>query len=106
MTKFLDGPAAGQTLALGRAPKFLRAVFNEHEGIWDALDQVDDTPEPGETLHAYRVCGKPGKVHIRARHGGGFFALAEYRTCLQPTQQIMRDTELWRAWCREQQNLL
>jgi len=100
MTKFFNGPAAGQTLMLHRTPIFLRVC--EKGGKFDALDQLTDTPEPGETLTVYRVVERTGIVHLNIRGGkGGFFPIAGYQVCEeQPDQTVMRDTRLWQNWCK------
>ena len=54
MTRFLDGPAAGNALMLRRAPLFLRVTIDAAGGKVDALDQLDDDPQDGETVHVYR----------------------------------------------------
>lgn len=101
MTKFKDGPAAGQTLMLHRSPTFLRVVFDGSK--WDALDQIDDTPRAGETCFAYYITANHGWVHIKmARSGSGFYWRADYTFCAeQPPQALMRDTAAWQAWCTE-----
>lgn len=102
MTHFEDGPAKGQTLMLKRAPHFLRVV--ETDGTWDALDQLDDQPEPQEKIYAYRRVGKPGMVHINTgrKNHGGFFSMAAYRFYSeQPADSQMRDSEQWQQWCRD-----
>ncbi len=99
MTHFIDGPAAGQTLMLKRAPLYLRVV--EKNGAWDALDQLEDTPDPAEKIYAYERVGKPGQVHINQGSGrGGWFTMAEYSLVAdQPGDVVMRDPESWRKWC-------
>lgn len=102
MTRFIDGPAAGQTLMLKRAPVFLRVVQGEK---WDALDQPDDEPLENETVYAYQLAEAPGHVHLSTRgqngkRGGGFYPLANYKLCEeQPTKTEMIVTGDWRAWC-------
>lgn len=103
MTKFLDGPAAGIVLALRRSPTFLRVVraryARESEQEWDALDQPSDAPRMGEDVHVYRCVSRSGVVCVRARKGGGCFALAEYRYHeAQPDRETGRDTAKWREW--------
>lgn len=100
MTRFLDGPAAGQTLGLRRAPLFLRAVRNE-KGEWDALDQPDDSPHGSETIVAYKQVAFHGHVHVcRRPRGGGYFAMAEYRLVEpQPADSSMRTNKAWQEWC-------
>lgn len=107
MTKFLNGPAAGQTLMLKRAPIYLRVVrlaIGVGSSKWDALDQPTDNPETGEIVFAYKCkCkGEPGTVHLNmGRKGGGWYAVAEYELCeVQPTDAEMRSTPAWQAWCR------
>lgn len=104
MIRLLDGPAAGQTLMLKRAPRFLRVVRGP-SGKWDALDQLDDTPNDDETITVYaRGAEKPGVVHLNmGRLGGGFYVLAYYRHHpAQPAEWQMRETSAWQAWCRDQ----
>ncbi len=102
MTRFEDGPAEGQVLSLRRAPKYLRVV--ECRGAWDALDQMDDVPQPRETLYAYEVVGEPGMCHIRGAKISGFYALATYRFIAeQPDEAVMRDWVAWRRWCLARQ---
>lgn len=98
MCRFLDGPAAGVTLLLRRAPLFLRAVNNR--GDWDALDQLNDTPAAHEAIVAYRRVAAPAIAHInRGGHGSGWYALADYRVVVdQPAEAELRDTAKWRAW--------
>ena len=104
MTKFSDGPAAGVKLLLGRAPAYLR-VTRDSAGKWDALDQIDDAPEPGETVIVYRKVSDDGTVHVdsqdeRGRRRGAWYSMATYAVALvQPGDDITRDTTRWRAWC-------
>lgn len=105
MIKFLDGPAAGKTIWLRRAPIYLRVVI-DGETV-DALDQLDDTPKASETIHAYRVIGKPSWIHLcvrgKDRSGGGYWGAGEYEVCdPQPDEATMRDNERWREWATEQ----
>jgi hypothetical protein len=101
MTTFQDGPAKGKTLMLRRAPRFLRVV--EKNGKFDALDQLDDKPEPGENLFAYEITGRPGMMHIHKRGGGGWYPIANYRFIEpQPTDAEMRTIEAWHSWCMKE----
>lgn len=88
MTRFLNGPAAGTRDLVGLI-------------TWDALDQPTDTPAPEESVFAYKVKGEPTMCHLNIRGGkGGFYPLAEYELCeVQPTEEEMRSTAAWRAWC-------
>lgn len=98
MIRFVDGPAAGVTLMLRRAPLYLRVTKGPH---WDALDQLNDFPDPDEVLTAYRRVGTPGMVHIDfTRKRSAWFAVATYRVVPdQPPDRVVRSTYLWRAWC-------
>lgn len=103
MTQFKDGPAKGQTLMLRRAPVYLRVT--ELLGKFDALDQLDDEPEPGETLHAYVITEKPGHIHINTgrKPGGGFYPMATYKLAeVQPPQETMKKKALWQEWTSQQ----
>jgi hypothetical protein len=64
VTRFIDGPAAGTVLSLKRSPLFLRAVQDPLDGKWDALDQLDDAPRPGERIVVYRKTEDRGMVHL------------------------------------------
>lgn len=105
MTQFTDGPAAGVALALRRAPRFLRVVRGR-KGEWDALDLLNDTPEAGEVLTAYRLKSHDGGYFLdwhdkSGRRRGGCFQNATYEVCPeQPDEATMRETESWRNWCR------
>jgi hypothetical protein len=100
MTRFKDGPAKGQLLMLNRSPIFLRVV--EKDGKWDALDQWEDSPRPGESIHVYQRVGEAGTCHIYARGGGGgFFSAGDYEhVAEQPSDEDVRNTAKWQAWCR------
>lgn len=102
MTTFLDGPAAGVTLFLRRAP-FLLRVVQSHTGEWDALDQLTDQPGPQETIAVYRLARAAGTIHLCARGKGaqsGTFAMAEYRLHeVQPADATARSIRAWRTWC-------
>ena len=108
MHKFIDGPAQGIVLCCQRAPLFIRVV-RSHVGF-DALDQLDDTPESHEEVFVYVLYGKPGSVHYcgRDKNGKRFGRTeqtADYRLydpsvlgpC--PDQVCLRDNKLWREWC-------
>ncbi len=106
MTRFLDGPAAGQTLMLGRAPVYLRVVKGE---TWDALDQIGDTPNDDETVHVYRLVKTAGIMHVDGRDKktgkrfGNWYTIAEYELAPeQPDDVTMRDTLMWQTWAAQQ----
>lgn len=101
MIRFLDGPAAGVVLWLKRAPVLLRAV--EHHGKWDGLDQIEDDPQPGESVHVYVRSSAVRAVHVSRRSGGGgVYPMADYRyASRQPGGEHGRDRAKWRQWCRD-----
>lgn len=105
-TRFLDGPAAGTVLDLARAPQFLRVVISP-AGAVDALDLLDDQPQEGERILAYRlasqvqrgiVCSR-GLVEGRCRR----WVAAEYRLHgVQPDELVARENDLWSLWAMSQ----
>lgn len=104
MIRFLDGPAAGRSLMLRRAPLYLRAVWDAVNQKWDALDQLTDLPAPGEMIVVYRRTGEPSAAFIdwteKGRRRGGCFAVAEYALVSdQPDDATTRLTKSWRKWC-------
>lgn len=103
MTKFLDGPAVGVVLGLSRAPLLLRVVHNsDRKDPWDALDQINDRPQWGETIHVYRQVSYDGHVHVcRRPRGGGYFAIATYTHIPDAPVADLRDTAKWREWAAE-----
>lgn len=99
MVRVLDGPARGAVLSLRRAPMYMRVVIDPH-GKVDALDQVDDVPEPGETVHVYaRLRGTRSQVSVRP---GGCYETGDYEHMPDVEAERLRDTDAWRAWAREQ----
>lgn len=105
---FSDGPGTGSPLELARAPTFLRVVVAP-DGTVDALDQLDDKPNLDETIYAYRLFGKPGRLHIdrtnpkTRRREGLWYRTARYQLCaVQPGDEVLRDCQRWQAWCVEQ----
>ena len=106
MTLFDDGLAKGKGLTLRRSPVFLRVT--EKDGEFDALDQLDDQPAPGETIHVYLRVGEPGFCFVdgtdkQGRRTGYRCAFAHYRLYdPQPIREEAWDTSLWREWCAEQ----
>ena len=106
MITFQGGPASGLTLELQRAPMFLRVVHNGK--TFDALDQLDDKPEPGETIFTYKIIGQPGYAFIDGRDKktgerfGRKTAIAKYEFYYtQPSDEIMLDNDKWGAWATE-----
>ncbi len=102
MITFLDGPAEGARLNLRRAPIFLRVVLDA-SGEIDALDQLDDEPRPTEAIHVYSRTGPPSRgIACTRGHGCHPFVVAEYRYWQgQPSEDVLRNTEKWQAWCLE-----
>ncbi len=107
MAKFLDGPAGGVSLGCRRAPLLLRAVFNPRarKAPWDALDLLEDAPKPHEKLTAYRRVSEPVRYHVLyggSPRRGAWFTDADYRVVdPQPADEVLGDTNKWRAWCAE-----
>lgn len=101
MISFLDGPAEKTVLNLARTPIFLRVVINA-AGRVDALDQLDDDPAEDETIHVYRIVGKPmtGVACSRGRGGGcKRFVAAKYRLHdRQPLDMQARNQQWWTEW--------
>lgn len=100
MTRLLDGPAAGTDLMLRRAPVWLRVVVAP-DGTVDALDQLQDTPQPDEEVHVYRqVEGTSSVVFAcRTRSRGGRYEGASYRHVPGAPADDLRDSAAWQAWC-------
>jgi hypothetical protein len=102
---FLDGPAAEKKgLCIRRAPLFLRVVVKTEAGkpVWDALDQLQDQPAIEEKVYAYRLVKAEGHVHVcRRPRGSGYFVIATYRLVddPQPTEEELRSSRKWQAWC-------
>jgi hypothetical protein len=71
---------------------------------YDALDQLEDTPNPDETIYLYRITALPGWCHIRAaKGGGGTYSMGHYAyVSPQPDDAILRDNAAWRNWVSEQ----
>lgn len=106
MITFADGPAGGHDLMLRRAPHFLRVTIapGRTGPKVDALDQPDDQPEPGETVHVYVI--DPGTRSLvflcgtRPRSASGRYAGGRYRHLPvgADVQLQIRDRDAWRAW--------
>jgi hypothetical protein len=86
---------------------FLRVVIDE-SGVVDALDQLDDHPKQSETVIAYRrVKDTLTNFHLRcgreSKLKSGWYQAAQYRVIeQQPSEETLRDTAKWQAWCMEQ----
>ena len=112
MTHFLDGPAKGRVLELQRAPVMLRVVMEVVKGSphFDALDQLDDTPEPSEFIYLYKLASNDGVMHVDGRDPktgkryGRTVRMNSYRLYPDPpADEILRDTQRWREWCERLQ---
>ena len=108
MSNFLNGPAAGNTLSLGRSPYFLRAV-RDTGGKWDALDQLDDVPAANEEIFVYRLASEPMVAHIDGRDPktgkrfGRWMSIADYVLHdVQPDDHSARNKAAWQQWCADQ----
>ena len=103
MVELRGGPAGGVTLALRRAPRFLRVVIDP-AGAVDALDQLEDTPTDGELVEVYELLERRGPVHVCARRGGGsgWYESASYTFRGDVDGNQLRDTAAWRAWAAAQ----
>jgi hypothetical protein len=97
-SKFIDGPAAGTTLELQRAPHFLRVVIDNEGGV-DALDQISDTPMDNESIYVYRMSANLGRgiACSRGKNGGcRSFLMCEYKVhANQPSDDVLRDNDKW-----------
>ncbi len=119
MTSFTDGPAAGQTLMIKRAPIFLRVTRkrfalethpqpHQQADQFDALDQPEDKPADDEELFCYRNTEKKGGGAFidyggNKKHMSGFYPMSEYALYPdQPPDAVMRNNARWRLWCGEQ----
>lgn len=103
MTTFIDGPAAGVSLDLRRAPIMLRVVCDT-AGSWDALDQEDDQPKGNELIFVYIIVGEPDRAFVRCARprAGGYREFARYRLLpTQPADEQVRTTIAWQKWCSE-----
>lgn len=105
MTRFLDGPAANVTLSLARVPIALRVVERGDGSArsFDALDRLDDSPKPDETIHVYVLVGQPGWMHMdgRDRNGRRFSRTVQtgtYRFFETPRDEDVREAGAWRDW--------
>lgn len=87
---------------LQRAPIFLRVVIDQ-DGTVDALDQLDDEPRPGETVHVYeQVPGTHSRAHLCIRGEGrgasGWYEIAEYTHRPDVDGEQLRDRDAWQTW--------
>ena len=95
MVTLYGGPAEGD-YDISRAPLYLRAVVGPR--VWkDVLDQLDDEPQPKETIYVYRR-GSGGESILFCRNQGvTAFATYEYLP-LPGSNEEFRDSATWRQW--------
>ena len=101
----LNHPLFRGILSLKRTPVYLRFVCKGITGCsrnWDALDQLDDKPEPGEFIIVGRL-GKRGSMHldrvVNGRRVGEWYQTADYDPVDdQPPQDVLSDNAKWREW--------
>jgi hypothetical protein len=106
--KFLDGPAKDVILQLHRAPLILRVV-RDKQGQWDALDQLGDSPKPGEVVYLYRAVTVPRSMHLSMadRKKSGWFYSADYRYLDdQPAKIHTWSNWEWDKWCNDNKDRL
>ncbi len=90
---FIDGPAAGVSLELSRAPKLLRVAKCGDQ--FRALEKLDDEPFDLELCSVY-----VGRSSTWKEYEGG--ESSDYELMIpQPFDHEIRETDDWRAWCRE-----
>jgi len=113
MAKFLDGPAAGVSLSLRRAPMLLRVVQNRETKTWDALDQLTDSPADNEDIYLYYIHPESFfKAHVcrSPRRLSGWLEEADYSllpaTLLRIDEEILRDQEVYAAWCEKIEDIM
>jgi hypothetical protein len=104
MLKFIDGPAAGVSLMLRRAPVLLRVTCNA-AGKWDGLDQPQDEAEAVEQIYVYQLVEKPAPYHLcirgKNRRDGGWYWSGTYRFLPdhQPEHRTLCNNAWWGRWC-------
>jgi hypothetical protein len=98
------------TLAVKRRPLYLRFVWKLNPSglcsrtrhLWDALDQLDDTPEAAEEIIVAACVGKT-TVHLDTEQDGkrvGVWGVV-YRYAMiehQPPGDVLRDSAKWTDW--------
>lgn len=95
-----NGPAAGE-YPCNRAPAHLRAVTDDSGGR-HILDHPDDVPEERESLHVYRMDGKPFTGNICGRgRCGAVERFASYSLVEDADTASLRDLGAWLEWCLE-----
>jgi hypothetical protein len=106
-TTFADGPAAGKSVLLQRAPIALRVVIDQ-DGKMDALDLLEDAPQTNEEVYVYvREGGVTGAGFVdyrdsRGRRQGKRFESGIYKLFTpQPRQVDVRSNKYWKEWVME-----
>ena len=89
-------------LNLERTPIYLRFVLRGTDpATFDALDQLDDQAQPGETIIATKMDGRPGFMVVCSRGKGcrrEQYADYEIVEC-RLTQEQLADNDAWGVWC-------
>lgn len=105
MIEFMDGPAEGVTLQLRRMPILLRVTRKPSrcKAEWDALDQLEDQPDPAEEIFVYRRRDDlpQSKYHLlrSPRKLSGWYWSGTYSLFLpQPADDQVRTTAAWQEW--------
>lgn len=90
---------------LKRSPCCLRVTVKAtadkaHPEKYDALDQLEDKPEFGETVYAYELTGVPGAAFIDGAKTRGRYSIAQYKLMeYQPSYNALVDNQRWDEWC-------
>jgi hypothetical protein len=105
MIEVVDGPAAGKSFAIRRAPLLLRLVHEERRDRWDALDQVGDFPQDDEKVFVYqRAPGSWGVCYVRPC---GRYEMGRYsQVATDVDEAVLRETSAWQEWAVEFQKQL
>lgn len=92
-----------KTLELTRTPIYLRfTIKNSDFDTLDALNNLEDVIEDGEICIAAKLTSR-GTLHldktVNGRRVGEWLQTVGYHSVdVQPSQEVMRDNDLWRAW--------
>lgn len=97
MSKFINGPAKGINLSLGRSPYFLRAV-RDPRGKWDALDKIDDEPALEEEIHVYRIASEPIIMHVDGRDSKTGKRYGRWTSIAEPSSSQGKQLAILRRW--------
>lgn len=102
---FLQHGTSRGPIHLARTPRFLRFVIQGTDWLsLDALDQMEDTPAPDETVIVAELVSR-GNIHIdgadkRGRRTASWVSTATYKQVHNPPpREVAADTQQWQAWC-------